>query len=168
MHSEPGEQILFRGHPCWRSMVPFYIKGSLASLIAGVIGGLAGSVADGHVNVGWLIAAVLIVFALALSTGRLRRQLTTYSITSRRLTIETGLFSRELHQARLERIQNVDARQSMAQRLLRVGSVDFETAADAEMGFSFEGVDDPRGIVRFVDQALHELPAAPAPSWAGV
>ena len=113
MNSEPGEQIFFHGHPSWRSMLPFYIRGSVASLIAGVIGGLASVLAGGRVELGWVVAGVLIVFVPALSTGRLRRQRTTYSITSRRLTIETGLFSRELHQTRLERIQNVNARQSL-------------------------------------------------------
>jgi uncharacterized membrane protein YdbT with pleckstrin-like domain len=165
---EPGEEIFFHGHPSWRSMVPFYIRGSLASLIAGVIGGLSSAALDGHVELGWVIAGVLIVFALALSTGRLRRQRTTYSITSRRLTIETGLFSRELHQTRLERIQNVNTRQSVVQRLLKVGSVDFDTAADVEMDFTFAGVGDPRYIVRLVDHALHELPPRPVQHLAGV
>jgi uncharacterized membrane protein YdbT with pleckstrin-like domain len=168
VNSEPGERIFFHGHPSWRSMLRFYVSGSLASLIAGVIGGLASALLVGHVELGWVIAGVLIVFALALSTGRLRRQRTTYSITSRRLTIETGLFSRELHQTRLERVQNVNARQSILQRLLRVGSVDFDTAADVEMDFTFAGVGDPRYIVRLVDHALHEQPGGPVRHWAGV
>jgi uncharacterized membrane protein YdbT with pleckstrin-like domain len=168
VNSEPGEQIFFHGHPSWRSMLPFYIRGSAASLIAGVIGGLASVLVGGRVEVGWVVAGVLIVFVAALSTGRLRRQRTTYSITSRRLTIETGLFSRELQQTRLERIQNVNARQSILQRLLRVGSVDFDTAADVEMDFTFAGVGDPRYIVRLVDHALHELPPGPVRPWARV
>ena len=32
-----------------------------------------------------------------------------------------------------------------------------DTAAEAEFDFSFCGVGDPRGIVRTVDRALHEL-----------
>ncbi|MFZ0043223.1 MAG: PH domain-containing protein, partial [Solirubrobacteraceae bacterium] len=113
MVAQPGEQIFFRGHPSWRSMVSFHVKGSLASLLAGVIAGLASAVADGHVQLAWVIAAAAVVFGLSLGIGQLRRQRLTYAITDQRLVIESGLFSRRLHQAGLERIQNVVARQSV-------------------------------------------------------
>jgi uncharacterized membrane protein YdbT with pleckstrin-like domain len=152
--SDPGEEVIFHGHPSWRSMVAFHLRGSLLGLIAGVIGGLASVVVEGHVRVGWVIVGVFVGFAPSLIIGGLRRLRTTYTITSRRLSIETGLFSRDIHQTQLERVQNVYARQSMTERLLRVGNVDFDTAADIGMEFAFAGVSDPRGIVRLVDEAV--------------
>jgi uncharacterized membrane protein YdbT with pleckstrin-like domain len=104
-----------------------------------------------------VIAVVAVVFVVVIAIGQLRRLQKTYSITNQRLTIETGLFSRELHQTRLERVQNVNSTQSLFDRLLQIGTVDFDTAAEAEFDFSFCGVGDPRGIVRTVDRALHEL-----------
>jgi uncharacterized membrane protein YdbT with pleckstrin-like domain len=89
--------------------------------------------------------------------GTLRRIQTTYTITNRRLTIHTGLLSREMHETRLERVQNVNSRQSLFQRILGVGSVDFDTAGSAEFDFTFRGVADPHAIVRTVDRALHEF-----------
>ncbi len=159
--AEPGEVIFFHGHPSWRSMTGFYLKGLLASLGAGVIAGVAGAIADGHVQVAWVIVVVLVVFALLIAFGQLQRIQTTYGISNQRLTIQTGLLSRDLHQTRLERVQNVNSRQSMLDRLLRIGTVDFDTAAEAEFDFSFRGVGNPRGIVRTVDRALHELRAGP-------
>jgi uncharacterized membrane protein YdbT with pleckstrin-like domain len=162
---EPNEVVFFHGHPSWRSMTPFYAKGLLSSVAAGVIAGLVSALVSGHVEVGWVIVGVLLVFVVLIGAGQIRRIQTTYSITNQRLTIETGLFSRDLHQTRLERVQNVNSTQSLADRLLRIGTVDFDTAAEAEFDFSFHGVCDPRGIVRTVDRALHELgggPAAPA------
>ena len=41
--------------------------------------------------------------------------------------------------------------------MLGIGTVDFDTAAEAGFDFSFRGVGDPRGIVRTVDRALHGL-----------
>ena len=41
--------------------------------------------------------------------------------------------------------------------MLRVGTVDFDTAAGTAYDFSFRGVDDPRGIVRTVNSALEEM-----------
>ncbi len=86
---------------------------------------------------------------------------TTYAITDRRLTIEIGLVSKELHQTRLERVQNVNSSQSVLERALHIGTVDFDTAAEAEYDFSFHGIASPRGIVRTVDRALHELRGVP-------
>ena len=149
-------------------MTPFYTKGLLSSVAAGVIAGLVSALASGHVEVGWVIVVVLVVFAALIGAGQIKRIQTTYSITNQRLTIETGLFSRDLHQTRLERVQNVNCTQSLADRLLRIGAVDFDTAAEAEFDFSFHGVGDPRGIVRTVDQALHELGGGPAPASARV
>jgi uncharacterized membrane protein YdbT with pleckstrin-like domain len=161
---EPGEQIFFHGHPSWRSLAAFYVKGLLVSLAAGVIAGIVSRIADHHVRVAWVLVAVLVVFVVLVAIGQLQRIQTTYSITSQRLTIEQGLFSKDLHQTRLERIQNVNSNQSVWDRILRIGTVDFDTAAETDFDFSFRGVGDPRGIVRTVDRALHGLRADPAPA----
>jgi uncharacterized membrane protein YdbT with pleckstrin-like domain len=153
---EPGEEIFFHGHPSWRSILSFYIKGLLAVLLAGVLAGLITAVAAGHVQIGWIVAAVLVVLVVVLVLGLLKRIQTTYSITNQRLTIQRGLLSREMLETRLERVQNVNARQSALERLLRVGTVDFDTAAGGNFDFSFTGVDDPRSIVRTVDRALRD------------
>jgi uncharacterized membrane protein YdbT with pleckstrin-like domain len=93
----------------------------------------------------------------ALLIGFVNRLQTTYTITSRRLTIHTGLLSRELHETRLERVQNVNSRQTLLERILRVGTVDFDTAAGADYDFSFRGVSTPGAVVRTVDRAIHDL-----------
>jgi uncharacterized membrane protein YdbT with pleckstrin-like domain len=100
---------------------------------------------------------VLIVFVIVVVTGLIRRVATTYTITNRRLTIDIGLLSRTLHETRLHRVQNVNSRQTLLERMLRVGTVDFDTAGSADFDFAFRGVGEPRQIVRTVDRALHEL-----------
>src|SRR5947199_1960572 len=95
--TEPGEQLLFHGHPSWRSMVDLHLKSVLAAVITGVITGLATAVSSGHVQVGWVVGVVLLVLLLAFLAGLIRRKATTYTITSQRLTIRIGLLSRELH-----------------------------------------------------------------------
>jgi uncharacterized membrane protein YdbT with pleckstrin-like domain len=156
---EPGEQAFFHGHPSWRSMLAFYVRGLLAAIVAGVIAGLVTRAAHGSVEVGWVAAVVLVVFVVVLVWGLIRRRATTYTITSRRLTINVGLLSREMHETRLERVQNVRTRQRLLERLLRVGTVDFDTAGEAGFDFSFRGVDNPRGIVRTVNAALEDIGA---------
>jgi uncharacterized membrane protein YdbT with pleckstrin-like domain len=163
---ESSEQVLFHGHPSWRSMLEFQLKGLLVMVVAGVIAGLATAAAAGHVQVGWVIVAVVAVFLVAAALGWLRRRSTTYTITTQRLSIQLGLFSRELHETQLERVQNVGSRQSLLERLLGIGTVDFDTAGGAGFDFAFRGVADPHGIVRTVHLALRAAlpPAAPGAS----
>jgi uncharacterized membrane protein YdbT with pleckstrin-like domain len=154
---EPGEHVFFHGHPSWRSMLAFYIRGFLVAIVAGVIAGLVTRAANGSVDAVWVTPAVLVVFVVVLVWGLIRRIATTYTITNRRLTIRSGLLSRELHECRLERVQNVNSRQRVLERMLGIGTVDFDTAAGAAYDFSFRGVEDPGGIIRTVNAALEHL-----------
>ena len=133
------------------------MRGVLAAILAGIIAGLITRATNRGVEVGWVAPTVLVVFVIVLVWGLVRRLATTYTITNRRLTIRFGLLSREMHETRLERVQNVRSRQRVLERLLGVGTVDFDTAAGAAYDFSFRGVDDPRQIVRTVNTALENM-----------
>ena len=137
-------------------MLAFHAKGMLAAIGAGVLAGLVSAAVDGPVSVLWVVVAVLAVFAAGAAAGYVRRRRTTYTITSERLTIRLGLVARELHETRLDRVQNVSSRQSVLERVLGIGTVDFDTAGGAAFDFRFTGVADPQGIVRTVDRALRE------------
>ena len=163
MEDEPGEEIFFHGHPCWRSILGFYVKGIAASVLVGALVGLITAISSGKVSVGWVAVAVVVGFLMVLIAGLLRRVQTTYTITDQRLTISAGIFSRELHETRLARVQNVATKQSLLERILRVGTVNFDTAAEAGYDFAFRGVSDPQAIVRTVDQAIHQLQQSPQP-----
>jgi uncharacterized membrane protein YdbT with pleckstrin-like domain len=154
LETRDGESIIFHGHPSWRSMLGFHAGGFLLSVLAGALAGVLSALGAGHVLASWVILAVLAVFVLAIARGALRRRRTTYTITSRRLTIELGILGREVHETRIEQIQNVNASQSVLERALGVGDVSFDTAGGAAFDFSFRGVANPRQIVRMVDDAL--------------
>jgi uncharacterized membrane protein YdbT with pleckstrin-like domain len=138
-------------------MLAFYARGLLVAVVAGVIAGLVTRATGRSVDVALVAVAVLIVFLVMLAWGLVRRLATTYTITNRRLTIRSGLLSRELHETRLERVQNVNSRQRLLERMLGVGTVDFDTAGGAAYDFSFRGVEDPGQIVRTVNAALEDL-----------
>jgi uncharacterized membrane protein YdbT with pleckstrin-like domain len=149
----PGEQVLFEGHPSWRSILAFYLKGILGAALLGVVVALVTRVIDDEVNEGLVFLVVLVVIALTVLVGFIKRVATTYTITDRRLNIKRGLISREIQETRLERVQNVNYRQSAFQRLLQVGDVDFDTAAGDDYNFVFSGVADPSEVVHRVDTA---------------
>jgi uncharacterized membrane protein YdbT with pleckstrin-like domain len=155
MRSEPGEQVLFSGHPSWRSMAGLCARGLLLAVLAGAVAGIVTLIAAGHVQEGWVAVAVAVVFVVVLGLVAFRRRQITYTVTDRRLVIERGILRRDWQETRLERVQNVAARQSVAQRVLRVGSVHFDTAAGADYDFSFHGVSHPSELVRTVNRALN-------------
>jgi uncharacterized membrane protein YdbT with pleckstrin-like domain len=141
-----GEQVIFEGHPSWRAILGFYLKGLLVAVILGVIAKLAS-------GSGSAFLVILVVLALTVVIGFVKRVATTYTITDRRLNIKRGIVSREIQETRLERVQNVNYRQSVYQRLMQIGDVDFDTAASDDYNFIFSGVADPGGVVHAVDQA---------------
>jgi uncharacterized membrane protein YdbT with pleckstrin-like domain len=143
----PDEKIIFQGHPSWRAILGFYLKGVVIAIVLGIVAKLVSTTTS-------VFLVVLIVLALTLLIGFLKRWATTYTITTRRLNIKRGIVSREIQETRLERVQNVNTSQSVYQRLMRIGDVDFDTAASGgDYDFIFYGVADPQDVVHQVDKA---------------
>ncbi len=153
--------MFYHGHPSWRSMLAFYIKGIAATIVLGALVGLISALTNRTVQVPWIAATVAVCLAGVLLAGFVRRVQTTYTITEKRLTIDRGLLSRDVHETRLVRVQNVNSSQTLLERTLGIGTVDFDTAGSAEYGFAFRGVAHPHRIVRTVDRAIQELEQVP-------
>ena len=155
LHS--GEQIIFDGRPSWRSTLQFYLGGLVLAVIAGAI---ATAVEDSGLG----IAVGVGVFVIVLLVGYLRRLSTHYLVTNERLHIRRGLVARHVQETRLERVQNVNTDQSVFQRVLQIGTVDFDTAGTTDSDFSFVGVAQPERVVAAVDRAQRAMSqAATAP-----
>ncbi|HKG37073.1 MAG TPA: PH domain-containing protein [Solirubrobacterales bacterium] len=149
----PGEQVIFEGHPSWRAILGFYLRGLLIAAILGALVALFTRLADDSVNEGLVFLVVLVVLVVTVLVGFIKRVATTYTITDRRLNIKRGIVSREVQETRLERVQNVNYNQSAFQRLMQIGDVDFDTAAGDDYNFIFAGVADPQDVVHQVDTA---------------
>ncbi|HWM62424.1 MAG TPA: PH domain-containing protein [Solirubrobacterales bacterium] len=143
----PGERVIFEGHPSWRAILGFYLKGIVIAALAGLVAKLFGA------GSGTVFLVVLVVIGLSVLIGFVKRVATTYTITDRRLNIKRGIVSREVQETRLERVQNVNYRQSVYQRIMQIGDVDFDTAATDDYNFVFAGVADPSDVVHRVDRA---------------
>jgi uncharacterized membrane protein YdbT with pleckstrin-like domain len=142
-----GEQVIFEGHPSWRAILGFYVKGIVVAAIVGAIAKLVGASST------TVFLIVLAIIALTVLIGFVKRVTTTYTITNRRLNIKRGLISREVQETRLERVQNVNYNQSLYQRIMQIGDVDFDTAGTSDYDFIFAGVANPDEVVHRVDQA---------------
>ena len=149
----PGERVLYEGHPSWRAILDFYLKGIVATALVALAVALITSVFGDSVDEGLVVIIALVGVAGTLLIGFVRRVATSYTVTNRRLHIKRGIVSRTIQETRLERVQNVNYTQSVTQRMLQVGDVDFDTAAGDDFNFVFVGVSEPADVVHMVDQA---------------
>jgi uncharacterized membrane protein YdbT with pleckstrin-like domain len=149
-----GEQPIYTGRPSWRALFSFYAGGLVVAALAFVILWLLVDTLAGG-----LLAAAAIV-AVTLVVGYLRRLFTTYVITDQRLRISHGFVRRRVQETRLDRVQNVNFEQGMFDRMLNVGSVDFDTAGTDDSEFVFEWVNGPEEVVRSVNEAIADYTEA--------
>lgn len=156
----PGEQIVFEGHPSWRAILSFYIQGlAITAVLAGLVI-LYGETIGDDVSEATVILVALVGAAITLLVGFIKRVATRYTITNRRLHVKHGLVSREVQETRLERVQDVNYRQSALQRVLGIGDVDFDTAAGDPTDFVFAGVASPASVVEEVHKATAAGPSS--------
>jgi uncharacterized membrane protein YdbT with pleckstrin-like domain len=149
MDLHPGEEIVFQGHPSWRGVLSFYVKGLGIAIVVGLIVILATSTAAAvGAFIGVMVAVVLV--------GFLMRMATSYVISSERLHIRRGILAKRVQQTSIDRVQNVNTEQTFLDRILRVGKVDFDTAGTDDSDFTFRGVANPEDVVNAVDRARRE------------
>jgi uncharacterized membrane protein YdbT with pleckstrin-like domain len=146
MDLHPGEELVFEGHPSWRAVLVFYVGGIALVGVAAAIGALVS-------GVGLAILAGAVVLALVILVGLVKRKATRYVITSERLHIRKGILAKRTQETRVQRVQNVNTEQSFLERIMRVGTVDFDTAGSDDSEFRFVGVASPDEVVRAVDRA---------------
>jgi len=161
-----NEHVIFDGHPSWRGTLSFYVRGIMLAALGGAIAAVVTAIGSSF-SLTTTILVFVVLAVLVLLAGFLWRLTTTYTITNQRLTIRRGVLSRHLQQTRVERVQNVNVDQSVVDRVMRVGQVDFDTAGTDDSDFTFRGVANPDRVVRAVDEAHRQREAAVRDAGAG-
>jgi uncharacterized membrane protein YdbT with pleckstrin-like domain len=134
MDLQSGEKVIYQGHPSWRAIVGFYLKGTLVAAGAALLAGLI----EGSTGLALLTFAVIV--GITILVGFIKRVATVYTITDRRLNIKRGIIARKVQETRLQRVQNVNYNQGVYERIMQIGSVDFDTAGTDDSNFVFAGV----------------------------
>jgi uncharacterized membrane protein YdbT with pleckstrin-like domain len=153
MDLHPGERVVFEGHRSWRSVIGFYALGIVAVTALGVLVGIAAGTVPG-------VVVVVVGMPLVHIVGLLKGMETRYVVTTERLRIRRGLLAKRVQQTQLDRVQNVNTSQSLLERILAVGTVDFDTAGSDDSEFAFVGIADPEGVMAAVEAARREAAAA--------
>src|SRR3954453_17976949 len=158
MDMRADEHALYQGRPSWRALMTFYVAGIvLAAVVVLVVGFLAD-------EMGLAVAIGAVIAGLTLLIGFLRRVGTKYLLTTQRLRISRGIVRKNVQETRLDRVQNVNYSQGVLDRMLGVGTVDFDTAGSDDSEFRFEWINGPETVVGAVDEAPHEASQAPPPA----
>jgi uncharacterized membrane protein YdbT with pleckstrin-like domain len=152
-----GETLIWKGHPSWKALLLYYLKWTLVSLIPVAVWVVLDRAMSSPPSALIFVAVTVAGLVLTYVIGWIKRSTTRYSVTDDRIHIRTGIVSRREHSTQLGRIQNVNVTQSLFQRLLGIGDVDWDTAGTEVISsdFTFRGVDDPSQLARIVDQRLH-------------
>ena len=146
MDLQSGESVIYQGHPSWRAIIGFYLKGILIALIVAIICKLIDST-------GTAVAVFAVIVAITILVGFIKRVATVYTITDRRLNIKVGIIARKVRETRLQRVQNVNFNQGVYERVMQIGDVEFTTAGTDESNFVFAGVARPEEVVQNVEHA---------------
>ena len=158
MDLSPGESVIFQGRPSWRSILGFYLVGLIVAAAAGVVGG----VVAGSPGVG--VAIGVGVFVVWLFVGFLKRFFTKYTITTRRLRVQRGVLTRQIQETRIDRLQDHSIRQTLLERMLKVGTIDFDTSGEEHSDmFRFDGVANPEAIILDIDRVVRQTETGAPP-----
>jgi uncharacterized membrane protein YdbT with pleckstrin-like domain len=148
----PGEDVVYEGHPTWRALLTFYLGGIVVAVLVAVVVALVASVVVG-------VLCGVAVLAIVLVGGFVKRMGTTYMVSNQRLYIRRGILAKHVQQTRIDRVQNVNTNQGLLERVMRFGTVDFDTAGTDDSDFRFVGIASPDRVVAAVDTAQREAAA---------
>ena len=107
----------------------------------------------------WVISIVLVVLVIIRNT--LVRHSMRFTVTNLRIVVRRGILARVEQTTAIARIQNITTRQTVVQRMLGVGDVEFDTAGGdlAAADLRFVGIADPHDVVRRIDYDVRESTA---------
>jgi uncharacterized membrane protein YdbT with pleckstrin-like domain len=120
---QSGEEIVYRAHPSRIVLVP------LVATIAVVT--IAGLLLWHAAGAGWAVAAVVadLVLGAVLLWKLIVLRSFEYVLTDHRVIRQTGVLTRSSMDAHLDKINNVEHRQTLWGRLLGYGDVEIDTAS---------------------------------------
>jgi uncharacterized membrane protein YdbT with pleckstrin-like domain len=153
-HLQPGEEILYRAHTSRVTLAPYFILVALA-LGAALAAWVWAENVPGTIVA--LLVAALLGAVVAWKDFVLRTN--EYVLTNYRVIQQRGIFSKRSVDSRLDKINNVEHRQSFWGRILGYGDLEIDTAS--ETGTTrFPGIARPLDFKRYILGASEQYRAA--------
>jgi len=147
---QPGEEILYRAQTTRISLVP---RIALTALAAG--GALIAWQAKNLAPLAVALAAITLVLGGWTLWRLLLLRSNEYIVTTHRLIRQTGLLTKSSIDVRLDKINNVEHRQTLWGRLLGFGDLEIDTASDTGRAV-FPNIGHPLQFKRAVLAAVED------------
>lgn len=141
-----GETVRWSGHPSYRPVAIYIGLGLVVALAGAVLAALFQP---------WWAPLLLVPVGLAIS-GRylVERWTVRYVVTSEEVYKKRGLYTRNVTQLRLDRVQNTSFNQSVFERFLDYGDIHVETAGSDTTELVFEDVPHPERVNKIITEGL--------------
>lgn len=153
-HLQPGEEILYRAHVTRVTLAPLWAL--LALILAAAAYAWYGmDNAPGALTALALAALVGLVLAWKLFVLRANE----YVLTNHRVIRNTGILSQQSMDSRLDKVNNIEHRQSLWGRLLNFGDVEIDTASETGAAV-FRNISHPLEFKRAIVAASEEYRSA--------
>lgn len=135
----------YRARPALRNQW-FAILVAMLLFVLFVYLGLEGAMAGDGTNVQIVLALIGVPMLVLVAVIVYRHHAWTFTIRGDAIESCRGIIGRDVQSIRVQDLRNVNVRQTIWQRLLGVGDVEFSSAGGAGVEVTFYGVIDPLGI----------------------
>lgn len=143
--SSEMESMDYRSHPAWRNQ--WWRIASIALLpVIFVLAFIWGERYFSEVYLRGVLVLVVALFGYLLATILYHRYLWRFTINTDNIESCRGLIGRKVRSIRLQDLRNINVNQTLMQRILGVGDVEFSSSAGSDVEVVFFGVSDPMAI----------------------
>ncbi len=94
-------------------------------------------------NLRVVYVVIVAVFVYLIAVVIYRRYSWAYTIDGESIESREGLIARKVKSIRVQDLRNINVNQSLLQRIMGVGDVEFSSAGGSGIEVTFRGVDDP-------------------------
>lgn len=139
---QTGEEIIYRARPSKIALVPIALLALVIAIVTIMVGNQLNQQGSEPGGV-FVIGGLFVLVAVGVIIGKLIVFSTyEYALTNRRVIKQTGLLTKSSTSAQLEKLNNVDHRQSLWGRIFGYGDVEIDTASETGMTY-FKSIADP-------------------------
>lgn len=140
------EKDLWQGRASWKSLYPLLALWLVVLLVAMILLSMYASAKA--VLYALYVGLALLVPLLIL--GALRVWSLSYKLTTQRLFIRRGILTQTVDQTELMRVDDVKIRQTLLERILRIGLVEVSSSDRTDAKLSVRHIDDPETVAEHI------------------
>lgn len=146
-----GDELVWQGNPSLKGMFLWHLRALGIALVVDL--GLFVLQMAGVFSMAIWVLLALVSLVAVFGFGHLVRRTTIYRITRLRVSEKRGIINTTKEQAAVNKITNITVTRNLAERLLGIGRINIDTAADFQSQdiLRWWGVEDPYKVESIID-----------------